>query len=60
VPKTSHSLNRVPCIIYDNHYADQYSLVEGEYGLSNVAATTVNLLGYAAPDMWDISIIKIK
>ncbi|MBQ4120784.1 MAG: 2,3-bisphosphoglycerate-independent phosphoglycerate mutase [Clostridia bacterium] len=56
--KTSHTLNPVPCIIYDNFYADTYKVVESdEYGLANVAATTVNLLGYEAPDMWNKSII---
>ena len=32
----------------------------GTFGLSNVAATMVNLLGYEAPDMWDESIIEVK
>ncbi|MBR5515770.1 MAG: 2,3-bisphosphoglycerate-independent phosphoglycerate mutase [Clostridia bacterium] len=59
--KTSHTLNPVPCIIYDNFYADKYTVVkDGSYGLSNVAATTVNLLGYQAPEMWDASVIEIK
>ena len=60
--KTSHTLNRVPCIIYDNFYADAYTVKEdaGEFGLSNVAATTVNLLGFEAPAMWDASIIELK
>ena len=60
--KTSHTLNRVPCIIYDNHNADKYEVKEdtGSFGLSNVAATMVNLLGYEAPEMWDESIIKVK
>jgi len=58
--KTSHTLNPVPCIIYDNFTADAYEVVEGAYGLSNVAATTVNMLGYEAPDMWDPSMIKVK
>ncbi len=58
VAKTSHTLNPVPCIIYDNFTADQYTVKQdGAYGLSNVAATTVNLLGYEAPEMWDDSII---
>ena len=58
--KTSHTLNPVPCIIYDNFYADKYTVKEdtGAFGLSNVAATMVNLMGYEAPDMWDESIIK--
>ncbi len=58
--KTSHTLNPVPCIIYDNFYADRYTVKEdnGEFGLSNVAATMVNLMGYEAPSMWDESVIK--
>ena len=59
--KTSHTLNPVPCIVYDNFYADSYEVVNKEgYGLANVAATTVNLLGYEAPAMWKDSIIVKK
>ena len=60
--KTSHTLNPVPCIIYDNTDAkNSYTVkTDGAYGLSNVAATTVNLLGYKAPDVWDESIIEVK
>lgn len=60
--KTSHTLNRVPCIIYDNYYSDKYTVKndEGKFGLSDVAATMVNLMGYEAPEMWDESIIDIK
>ena len=59
--KTSHTLNPVPCILYDNYYRDNYTvLFEGNYGLSNVAATTVNLLGYKAPEIWNASMIKVK
>ena len=60
--KTSHTLNKVPCIIYDNTpAADKYTVKadEGKFGLSNVAATMVNLMGFAAPDMWDESIINV-
>ena len=57
--KTSHTLNPVPCIIYDNFYTDKYTVKEGSaFGLANVAATTVNLLGYEAPEMWCESLIK--
>ena len=58
--KTSHTLNPVPCIIYDNVTSHKYSIKkdEGSFGLSNVAATMVNLLGYEAPAMWDESIIE--
>ena len=60
--KTSHTLNPVPFIIYDNFYTDKYTVKadDGNFGLSNVAATTANFLGYNAPDMWDTSIVKMK
>ena len=60
--KTSHTLNPVPCIIYDNRENKGYTVKadEGNFGLSNVAATMVNLLGYKAPAMWDESIIEVK
>lgn len=60
--KTSHTLNPVPCIVYDNFYTEHYEVKEdlGTFGLSNVAATMVNLLGYDAPEMWNESIIKLK
>ncbi len=60
--KTSHTLNPVPMIIYDNFYADKYTVKadEGKFGLSNVAATAVNLLGYEAPSFWDESVIDVK
>ena len=58
--KTSHTLNPVPCIIYDNKFADNYKIVEKDtYGLSNIAATLVNLMGYEAPDFWDESMIEV-
>ena len=60
--KTSHTLNPVPFIVYDNFYNDKYDLKQGraDFGLSNVAATTVNLLGYDAPEMWDETMISLK
>ncbi len=60
--KTSHTLNPVPCIIYDNVTSGAYKVKEdrGQFGLSNVAATMVNLMGYKAPEMWDESIIDVK
>ena len=59
--KTSHTLNPVPCIIYDNFYSDKYTVKpQAKFGLANVAATTVNLLGYDAPEMWNESLIEAK
>ncbi len=60
--KTSHTLNPVPCIIYDNVTNGAYTVKadEGKFGLANVAATMVNLMGYEAPAMWEESIIDVK
>ena len=60
--KTSHTLNPVPFIVYDNFTADKYTLKQGrtDFGLSNVAATTVNMLGYEAPEIWDETMIELK
>ena len=61
--KTSHTLNPVPCIIYDNTDAkNSYTVKQdnGTFGLSNVAATMVNLMGYKAPEMWNESIIDVE
>ena len=59
--KTSHTLNPVPFIVYDNFTADKYSVKaqKDSFGLSNVAATTVNLLGFEAPDIWDESMVEL-
>jgi 2,3-bisphosphoglycerate-independent phosphoglycerate mutase len=58
--KTSHTLNPVPCIFYDNQHAGAYTIDAPEAGLANLAATTANLLGYAAPEMWRPGILKFK
>ncbi len=58
--KTSHTLNPVPCYIYDNFYSDNYECIEGKYGLANVAATVVTMMGYEAPAIWEKSMIKVK
>ena len=59
--KTSHTLNPVPFIIYDKASAGEYTVkADGKFGLSNVAATVVNFLGYKAPEMWDESVIDVK
>ncbi len=56
--KTSHSLNPVPCIIYDPEYAGDYSLqLQEGLGISSIAATIINLLGYEAPEDYDASVI---
>ncbi len=58
--KTSHTLNPVPCILYDNVTGGRLSLKAGNWGLSNLAATTANLLGFEKHDAWDDSMLAIK
>ena len=59
--KTSHSLNPVPAIIYDPEYKGEYKkeLREG-LGISSLAATIIDLLGYKAPEDYDKSLIEYK
>ncbi len=57
--KTSHSLNPVPCIIYDPESKNEYSgkLNEG-LGISSLAATCIELLGYEPPEDYDKSVLN--
>jgi 2,3-bisphosphoglycerate-independent phosphoglycerate mutase len=56
--KTSHTLNPVPCILYDNQTNGGLRLrSDKKFGLSALAATTVNLLGYDAPSDWDETLL---
>ena len=51
----------MPFYFYDNASNGAISIAEGQtFGLSNVAASTVNLLGYEAPEMWDRGIFEFK
>lgn len=56
--KTSHTLNRVPCWIYDSTDTE-YKFAEGsDFGLANIAATVVTLMGLTPPDMWHDSLVQ--
>lgn len=59
IPKTAHTLNPVPFAIFDPCYKDEY-LMAGlkKPGLSNVAATLLNLLGYEKPEEYEPSLIR--
>jgi 2,3-bisphosphoglycerate-independent phosphoglycerate mutase len=60
-PKTAHTLNPVPFIIYDPGYNGEYKIAGIENaGLTNIAATMLNLLGYKKVDDYDESLIKFK
>jgi len=68
--KTSHSLNPVPCIVYDPEHKGEYPNTPGEgsmnegslnegLGISSVAATCMQLLGYVPPEGYDKSVLKL-
>ena len=59
--KTSHSLNPVPCIIYDPEYKGEYSTTLNEgLGISSIAATCMNLLGFVPPADYDKSVVEMN
>jgi 2,3-bisphosphoglycerate-independent phosphoglycerate mutase len=57
--KTAHTLNPVPFILYDNASGGKLSLknLPGA-GLSNIAATIANLLGFEKHESWDESLLE--
>jgi 2,3-bisphosphoglycerate-independent phosphoglycerate mutase len=59
--KTAHTLNPVPLILYDNVSGGKLGLQQmAKAGLSNLAATTANLLGFAKHEAWDDSLLEIR
>jgi 2,3-bisphosphoglycerate-independent phosphoglycerate mutase len=59
--KTAHTLNPVPFAIYDPGYNGEYEMAHLERrGLSNVASTLLNLLGYEKVKDYDPSLIVIR
>ncbi len=60
-PKTSHTLSKVPFAIVDSSFAGEYSLTPpADAGLTHIAATTLNLLGFEAPEGYQPSLLTIK
>ncbi len=58
-PKTSHTLNPVPYIIFDPQ--SRYAISGAQNpGLANNAATIINLLGYEAPADYLPSLVTLK
>ena len=56
---TAHTLNPVPFAISDKAYGGEYEMAPLERpGLSNVAATLLNLLGYEKVEDYDPSLIR--
>ena len=59
--KTAHTLNPVPLILYDNVSGGKLGLKQiPTAGLSNLAATTANLLGLEKHSKWDESLLEIR
>ena len=57
--KTSHSLNPVPCFIYDPDYKGEYSQeLNTGLGISSVAGTCAELLGFLPPAEYDKSVLN--
>ncbi|NOY80474.1 MAG: 2,3-bisphosphoglycerate-independent phosphoglycerate mutase [Kiritimatiellaeota bacterium] len=56
--KTSHSLNPVPCLVFDPENGGEYGpeLRDG-LGISSLAATCMNLLGFEAPEDYDPGVL---
>ena len=61
IPKTAHTLNPVPFVIYDPQYKGEYRMADlPKRGLSNVAGTILNLLGYENVEDYDPSLIQFS
>lgn len=59
--KTAHTLNPVPLILYDKVTGGRLGLKQTPTaGLSNIAATTANLLGLEKHAKWDESLLEIR
>ncbi len=57
-PKTSHTLSPVPFAIHDPGYSGEYRLEPpADAGLSHVASTALNLLGYQTPPGYQPSLV---
>lgn len=59
--KTSHTLNPVPCYIYDSTGKAPLVLSsESSLGISSLAATALTCLGFVPPENYDPSIVEIQ
>ena len=59
-PKTAHSLNPVPEIVYDPSGASNARKADvPDAGIANLAATCITLLGYEPPPDYTPSIVEV-
>jgi 2,3-bisphosphoglycerate-independent phosphoglycerate mutase len=56
-PKTSHSLNAVPCFLYAPSAPSLRFREDATAGLANIAATVIELLGYTPPETYCASLL---
>lgn len=59
IVKTSHTLNPVPCIVCEFGAPKFKPTLKAGKGLSSVAATVIELLGYTKPDGYDESVLEL-
>jgi 2,3-bisphosphoglycerate-independent phosphoglycerate mutase len=60
LPKTAHSLNPVPAIVYDPTNLSGARLADVQNpGIANLAATCISLLGFQAPDDYTPSLVEV-
>jgi len=60
LPKTAHSLNPVPAIVFDPANASHARLTGVEDpGIANLAATCLTLLGFVPPDDYTPSLVEV-
>lgn len=65
-PSTKHSINPVPCIVFDADYDGSYELIQptetdemvDRPGLSHIASTLFEMMGIEAPDDLQPSLIR--
>ena len=57
--KTSHSLNPVPCMVFDPDWKGEYSKeLRSGLGISSIAGTCAELLGFLPPAEYDKSVLN--
>jgi 2,3-bisphosphoglycerate-independent phosphoglycerate mutase len=60
LPKTAHSLNPVPAIVYDPGNLSHARLADVEApGIANLAATCMTLLGFRPPEDYTPSLVEV-
>lgn len=59
--KTAHTLNPVPLVLFDKVTGGKLGLQQTDTaGLSSIAATVANLVGFEKHDKWDESVLVVK